>query len=89
MQTDVKWCFLCLVSKVMLSGELGEHEDACTFREIKCRRNCGLMIAYVDRKKHDCVQALQKCISGTCYVSSITWSRHGLRHAMSSIYNII
>ena len=54
--------------KVMLRGQLGEHEDVCTFREIKCRKSCGLMISYVDRKKHDCVQALQWCISGMYYI---------------------
>ena len=60
--------------EVLLKGGLAAHEAACKFREVRCRRSCGLMITYVDRKKHDCVRALQKCVSGESTVGGVAQS---------------
>ena len=48
----------------LLRRDKSGHEKNCLYREVRCRKKCGLMIAIREMVNHDCYDALRAKIVG-------------------------
>lgn len=60
-------CRFAKCGQSFLRKECKTHEDDCKYREVKCNRDCGLMILFEDKSTHDCLTSLKKTIDGIHY----------------------
>lgn len=78
-ETHVQGCgFLCVTcchprcKRQMLKKDVTAHERRCGLREVKCNKECQLMIPVKHQRRHTCMEALKERVKGAVFIITIT-----------------